>query len=88
MEKDKNGSYSEALKKIEEAIQQNKDLTSAKFLHHMIVARIHISEGNYHMAKEQLIEAFKIYPDDEECYNLLNGVNGVIEAGVEKKEPR
>ncbi|MFH1958669.1 MAG: hypothetical protein ABIJ15_09390 [bacterium] len=77
----KNGDYKKALKKAKKAIEQNREHPTAKFLERMIMARIFIDGGNYYQAKEHLLEAFKIFPDDSECITLLNGINGLLKAG-------
>jgi len=77
----KNGDYQKALKKVKKAIKQNREHPTARFLEHMIMARIFIDKGNYYQAKEHLLEAFKIFPDDSECITLINGINGLLKAG-------
>ncbi len=81
----RNGAYKQALKKIKKALKQNRDHQDAQFLKHMTIARIFIDKGEYYQAKSQLLEAFKIYPDNSECLTLLNGVNDLLKAGGKKK---
>jgi len=77
----KNEAYKSALKRVKKAIRLNRDHGEAKFLHSMINARIFIDRGDYYQAKEHLLEAFKMYPDDSECVTLLKGVNDLLKAG-------
>ncbi|PKM99587.1 MAG: hypothetical protein CVU78_05595 [Elusimicrobia bacterium HGW-Elusimicrobia-2] len=77
----KNDDYKMALKKAKKAIRLNRDHGDAKFLYNMINARIFIDKGDYYQAKEHLLEAFKMYPDDSECIMLLKGINDLLKAG-------
>ncbi|MCD6311587.1 MAG: hypothetical protein J7M11_03915 [Elusimicrobia bacterium] len=77
----KNENYKKALKKAKKAMRLNRDHADAKFLYHMIQARIFIDTADYYQAKENLLEAFKMYPDDSECIMLLNGINDLLKAG-------
>ncbi|MBU3955354.1 hypothetical protein KJ633_02740 [bacterium] len=77
----KNEHYKAALKKAKKAIRLNRDHPDAQFLFHMITARIFIDAGDYYQAKEHLLEAFKLYPDDSECLMLLKGINDLLKAG-------
>ncbi|MEA2081442.1 MAG: tetratricopeptide repeat protein [Elusimicrobiota bacterium] len=77
----KNEDYKTALKKVKKAMRLNRDHPDAKFLYHMIQARIFIDAGDYYQAKEHLLTSFKMYPDDSECLMLLNGINDLLKAG-------
>ena len=81
----RNGAYKQALKKLKKALKQNRDHKDAQFLKHMVIARIFIDKGEYYQAKSQLLEAFKIYPDNEECLTLLNGISDLLKAGGGKR---
>jgi len=76
----RNGAYKDALKKVKKARKLNRDHTDAEFLYHMIIARIFIDKGEYFQAKAHLLDAFKIYPENEECLTLLNGINDLLKA--------
>lgn len=76
----KNEYYKSALKRVRRAMRLNRDHDDAKFLHNMINARIFIDKGDYYQAKEHLLQAFKMYPDDSECVTLLKGVNDLLRA--------
>ncbi|MDO9514285.1 MAG: hypothetical protein Q7J59_06760, partial [Elusimicrobiota bacterium] len=77
----KNDDYKAALKRANKAMRSDRDHMDAKFLYHMINARIFIDKGDYYQAKEHLLMAFKMDPDDSECIMLLKGINDLLKAG-------